>query len=165
MTLVCIGCKHNLTYINNYLRSAFLCAPSRQTHDWLYAEFYRRRWAYAVRQWIDASHGTPYMQESSSNISSRKQSISNQKGNAETRVLTLRTWCIRNFLSSLPLKISAFQCAVSSSTCRSHTLSRLNLGKPRFNINYSNTIWRMARSPHISPITAPVWFSSRHDLA
>ena len=106
MTLVCIGCKHNLTYINNYLRSAFLCAPSRQTHDWLYTEFYRRRWAYAVRQWIDASHGTPYMQESSSNISSRKQSISNQKGNDETRVLTLRTWCIRNFPAPQDIRIS-----------------------------------------------------------
>ena len=38
-------------------------------------------------------------------------------------------------------------------------------GKPRFNISYSNTIWRMARSPNISPITAPVWFSSTHILA
>ena len=80
----------------------------------------------------------------------------------ETRVLTLRTWRISN---SLPLKISTFQYAVSPSTCRSHTLSRLNLGKPRFNINFSNTIWRMARSLHISPITAPVWFSSTHNLA
>ena len=44
--------------------------------DWLY----RRRSAYAVRQCMDASGGTLYMQESSSNISSRNQSISNQKG-------------------------------------------------------------------------------------
>ena len=45
-------------------------------HDWQY----RRRSAYAVRQYMDASGGTPFMQESSSNISSRNQSISNQKG-------------------------------------------------------------------------------------
>ena len=45
-------------------------------HDWLY----RRRSAYAVRQCMDASGGTPYMQQSSSNISSRNQSISNKKG-------------------------------------------------------------------------------------
>ena len=80
MTLVSIGCKRNLTYINNYLKTTFLCAPSRQTHDWLCAEFQICRSAYAVRQWLDACGGTPYMQESSSNISSRKQSISNQKG-------------------------------------------------------------------------------------
>ena len=80
MTLVSIGCKRNLTYINNYLKTAFLCAPSRQTHDWLCAEFHRRRSAYDVRQWMDACGGTPYMQESSSNISSRKQWISNQRG-------------------------------------------------------------------------------------
>ena len=80
MILVSIGCKRNLTYINNYLKTAFLCAPSRQTHDWLCAEFHRRRSAYAVRQWMDACGGTPYMQESFSNISSRKQSISNQRG-------------------------------------------------------------------------------------
>ena len=30
----------------------------------------------------------------------------------ETRVLTLRSWRISNFLGSLPLKIAAFQCAV-----------------------------------------------------
>ena len=80
MTLESIGCKCNLTYINNYIKTAFLCAPSRQTHDWLCAEFHRRRSAYAVRQWMDACGGTPYMQDSSSNISSRKQSISNQRG-------------------------------------------------------------------------------------
>ena len=77
-------------------------------HDWLY----RRRSAYAVRQCMDASGGTSYMQESSSNISSRNQSISNQKGMIETRVLTLRTRQISNLLSSMFLKISAFQCAV-----------------------------------------------------
>ena len=44
--------------------------------NWLY----RRRSAYAVRQCMHASGGTPYMQQSSSNISSRNQSISNQKG-------------------------------------------------------------------------------------
>ena len=48
----------------------------KPSHDWLY----RRRSAYAVRQCMDASGGTPYMQQSSSNISSRNQSISNQKG-------------------------------------------------------------------------------------
>ena len=80
MILVSIGCKRNLTYINNYLKTAFLCAPSRQTHDWLCAEFHSRRSAYVVHQWMDACGGTPYMQESSSNISSRKQSISNQRG-------------------------------------------------------------------------------------
>ena len=80
MTLVSIGCKRILKYINDYPKTAFLCAPSRQKNDWFYAEFHRRRSAYAVRQWMDASDGTSYMQESSSNISSRKQSISNQKG-------------------------------------------------------------------------------------
>ena len=40
-----------------------------------------RRSAYAVRQCMHASGGTPaIMQQSSSNISSRNQSISNQKG-------------------------------------------------------------------------------------
>ena len=52
-------------------------------HDWLY----RRRSAYAVRQCMDASGGTPYMQESSSTISSRNQSISNQKGMMKHRYL------------------------------------------------------------------------------
>ena len=79
MTLVSFGCKRNFTYINSYLKTAFLCAPSRQTHDWLCAEFHRCRSAYAVRQWMDACGGTPYMQEPSSNISSCKQSISNQR--------------------------------------------------------------------------------------
>ena len=70
------------------------------------------------------------------------------------------------FLSSLPpLKISAFQCAVYAINVSITHAARLNLGKFRFNINYSNTIWHMARSPHMSPITAPVWFSSTHNLA
>ena len=145
MILVRIGCKRNLTYINNYLKTAFLCALSRQTHDWLCAEFHRRRSTYAVSQWMDACGGTPYMQESSSNISSCKQSISNQ------RCMMKHGYLLYVHDQSL--------------TCRSQTLSRLNLGKPRFNINYSKTIWRLARSPHISPIAAPVWFSSAHDLA
>ena len=50
--------------------------PAKPWHDWLY----RRKSTYAVRQCMDASGGTPYMQESSSNISSRNQSISNQNG-------------------------------------------------------------------------------------
>ena len=77
---VSIGCKHNLTCINNYLKTAFLCAPFRQTHNWLCAKFHRRRSAYAVRQWMDACGGTSYMEESSSNISSYKQPIWNQRG-------------------------------------------------------------------------------------
>ena len=64
MALVSIGCKRNSTYANNYLKTAFLCVPSRQTHEWPYAEFHRRGSAYAVRQWMDASGETPYMQES-----------------------------------------------------------------------------------------------------
>ena len=57
MAFVNIG-KRNLTYVNNYLKTAFLCAPSRQTHAWLYAEFHRGRSAYTVRKWMDASGGT-----------------------------------------------------------------------------------------------------------
>ena len=45
-------------------------------HNWLY----RRSSAYAVRQCMDALGGTPYMQQSSSNISSHNQSNLNQKG-------------------------------------------------------------------------------------
>ena len=99
MTLVSISCKRNLTYINNYLKTAFLCAPSRQTHDWLYAKFHRRRSAYAVRQWMDASGVTPYMQASSSNISSHKQSISNQKCMMKHGYFTYTT---NQYLSKFP---------------------------------------------------------------
>ena len=35
MTLVSIACKRNLTYVNNQLKTVFLCAPSRQTVTWL----------------------------------------------------------------------------------------------------------------------------------
>ena len=75
----------------------------------------------------------------------------------ETRVLILRIRRISNLLRHPP-----FNALSTPSTCRSQTLPRLNLGKtPRFNINYSSTLWRMAWSPHISPIAAPVKFSSR----
>ena len=80
MTLVSIACKRNLTYVNNYLKTVFYVhRPDKPWHDpddWLY----RRRSAYDVRQCMDAAGGTQYMQESSSNISSRNKSISNQKG-------------------------------------------------------------------------------------
>ena len=33
MTLVSIACKRNLTYVNNYLKTIFLCASSRQNRD------------------------------------------------------------------------------------------------------------------------------------
>ena len=64
--------------------------------------------ANAVRQWMDASGGTPFLPESSSNISSRKQSISSQIGIMKP----LSTRRISKLSSSLPLKISAFECAV-----------------------------------------------------
>ena len=190
MTLVSIGCKLNLTYTKNYLKTAFLCAPSRQTHDWLNAESHRRtvypkkyahgfcfavlccgytltdfpisirltslalwqsndcpsaskatlmnmdkyfmwihyerlhnhnkakhnktvciflgiycRLASAVRQWMDAIYARifcKYLFAQAVNFKSESYD--------ETQVLTLRTRRISNFLSSLPLKISAFQC-------------------------------------------------------
>ena len=77
-------------------------------HDWLY----RRRSAYAVRQCMDASGGTPYMQESSSDIFLAQPVNFKSQRYDETRALTLRTRQISNFLSSMLLKISAFQCAV-----------------------------------------------------
>ena len=45
------------------------------------------------------------------------------------------------------------------------TLRLTAFRETRLNINHSNTIWRMASYPHISPITAPVWFSCMHNLA
>ena len=161
-TLVSIGCKCNLTYINNYLKTAFLCAPFRQTHDWLCAEFHRRRSAYAVRQWMDACGGTPYMQESSSNISNNQFQI---KRYDETWVLTLRTRWISNFLMALPHKISAFQCAVYAINVSITNAFPPESREISFNINYSNTIWHVARATHISPIAASVWFSSTNNLA
>ena len=138
--------------------------PDSHMTDWLCAEFQRRRSAYAVRQWMDASSGTPDMQESSSNISSRKQSISNQKRYDETRVLTLRTRRISNLLSSLPIKISAFQCAVYAINVSLTNVFPPESRETPFNIYHSNTIWRVERSPYISPIAAPVWLSSTHNL-
>ena len=82
----------------------------------------------------------------------------------ESRVRTLRTRRISNILSPLPLKISAFQCAVYAVNVSITNLFPPESRENRFNINYSNTIWRVASSPHNSPITAPVWFSSTHNL-
>ena len=83
----------------------------------------------------------------------------------ETRVLTLRTRRISSILSPLPFKISGFQCAVYALNVSITNVFPPEFRETRLNINYSNTIWRMASSPHISPITAPVWFSSMHNLA
>ena len=82
----------------------------------------------------------------------------------EIRVLTIRTRRISNFYVPCLSIYPPSNALPTPSTCRSQTLSRLNLGKPRFNMNYSKTIWRLARSAHISPIAAPVWFSSTHNL-
>ena len=134
-----------------------------ETYTWLTPG--RRRSAYAVRQWMDDSDRIPYMQESSSNISSRERSISNQKGMMKHGYLLYVHDGLVIFLVPCLSRYPPFNALSTPSTCRSQTLSRPNLGNPRFNINHSNTIWRMARSPHISPIAAPVWFSSTHNLA
>ena len=164
MTLESIGCKCNLTYINNYIKTAFLCAPSRQTHDWLCAEFHRRRSAYAVRQWMDACGGTPYIQDSSSNISSRKQSISNQRGMMKHGYLLYVH--DESVTPKFPASqdISAFQCAVCAINVSITNALPPESREPWFNIDHSKIIWRMARSPHISPIAARVWFNSTHNL-
>ena len=62
---------------------SYVHRPDKPWHDWLYI----CRSAYDVRQRMDAAGGTPYMQESSSNISSRNKSISNQKGMMKQRYL------------------------------------------------------------------------------
>ena len=87
---------------------SYVRRPDKPWHDWLY----RRRSAYAVRQCMDAFGGTPCVQESSSNISSRKPVNFKSERYDETRVLTLRTRHISNLLNSMLLKIFAFQCAV-----------------------------------------------------
>ena len=91
--------------------------------------------------------GTPLLRESSSNIFSHRQLISIHKGMMKHGYLL---YALSNLPSSLPLKISAL---------RSLPLSRLNL-----NIHYSNKIWRMERSPTISQIAVPVWFSFEHNF-
>ena len=69
-----------------------------------------------------------------------------------------------NILSSLSLKVSAFQCAVDTVNVSITNAFPSKSRETPVNIKYSNTKWRMARSPHISPIAAPVWFSSTHNL-
>ena len=76
-------------------------------HDWLY----RRRSAYAVRQCMDASGGTPYARIFIKYLLAQPVNFKSERYD-ETRVLTLRTRQISNLLSSMLLKISAFQCAV-----------------------------------------------------
>ena len=110
MTLVNIGCKRNLTYISNYFKTAFLCAPSRQTHDSMqnFTEVDRR--TLYVNGWTPLTEPhlcknlLHYLLAQSVNFKAERYD--------ETRVLTLCTRRIGNFLSSMALKVSAFQCAV-----------------------------------------------------
>ena len=76
-------------------------------HDWLY----RRRSAYAVRQCMDASGGTPHARIFIKYLLAQPVNFKSERYD-ETPVLTLRTRQISNLLSSMLLKISAFQCAV-----------------------------------------------------
>ena len=112
MTLVSIGCKRNLTYVNNHLQTVFPCAPSRQTHDWLNAELHidvDRRTLY-VNGWTPLVE--PHICKNILQIPPPQTVNFKSERFDETRVLTLRTRLISNFLSFLPLKTSAFQCVV-----------------------------------------------------
>ena len=82
--------------------------PDKPCHDWLY----RRRSAYAVRQCMDASGGTPFRKKIFIKYLLAQPVNFKSERYDETRVLTLRTRQISNLLSSMLLKISAFQCAV-----------------------------------------------------
>ena len=134
--------------------------PDRHIHDWLYSTIaHVRRMANAVRQWMDASDGTPFLQESSSNISSHKQSISNQKGMMKHGYVLYPLDGSVNCQVPCLARYPPFNALSTSSAWRSPTLFSLNFRKPRFNINHLNTIWRMARSSPISSIAEPVYQS------
>ena len=123
-------------YIINYI-TASLSAPSRQTHDWLYAEFHRRRSACPLYRWMDASGGTPFLQ---AYLIAQTHNFKPERSDG-LRVLTLCTQRISNLPCSLHLKISDFKCTVyvinvsitdafwpeSRETLAQHKLSKYNM--------------------------------------